>query len=114
MEGIELHPWEEKFKLPERFNMVSLLLERHLEQGRGQRVAIYNEEEKITYEQLGELANRVGNALSGLGMEPEQRVFLMLPDGPEFVAAFLVTMKIGDEKGYFFYGGWSDDVLKVR
>ncbi len=40
MEGIELHPWEENFKLPERFNMVSLLLERHLEQGRGQRVAI--------------------------------------------------------------------------
>ena len=29
MEGIELHPWDEKFKLPERCNMVSLLLERH-------------------------------------------------------------------------------------
>jgi acyl-coenzyme A synthetase/AMP-(fatty) acid ligase len=95
MEGIELHPWEENFKLPERFNMVSLLLERHLEQGRGQRVAIYYEGEKITYEQLGELTNRVGNALGGLGVEPEQRVFLMLPDGPEFVAAFLGTMKIG-------------------
>jgi len=95
MEGVELHPWEENFKLPERFNMVSLLLERHLEQGRGQRVAIYYEEEKITYEQLGELTNRVGNSLSGLGVESEQRVFLMLPDGPEFVAAFLGTMKIG-------------------
>ncbi len=33
MEGNELHPWEEKFKLPERFNTVSLLWERHLEHG---------------------------------------------------------------------------------
>jgi benzoate-CoA ligase len=95
MEGIELHPWEEGFKPPERFNMVSLLLERHLEQGGGQHVAIYCGDEKVTYNQLGELANRVGNGLSGLGVEPEQRVFLLLPDGPEFVATFLGTMKIG-------------------
>ncbi len=33
MEGIELHPWEETFKLAERFHTVSLLLERHLEHG---------------------------------------------------------------------------------
>src|SRR5574341_191925 len=41
MEGIELRPWEEGFTVPERFNMVSLLLERHLEQGRGKFVATF-------------------------------------------------------------------------
>ncbi|MBI4529559.1 MAG: benzoate-CoA ligase family protein [Deltaproteobacteria bacterium] len=95
MEGIELRPWEEGFTVPERFNMVSLLLERHLEQGHGKRIAVYTQDEKITYQQLYELTNRAGNALVNLGIEPEQRVILLLPDGPEFVATFLGAMKIG-------------------
>lgn len=70
-------------------------MERHLEQGRGNRIAIYYGDERITYQELHELTNRVGNALAGLGLEPEQRVILLLPDGPEFVATFLGAMKIG-------------------
>ena len=38
MEGIGLHLWEKTFKLSERFNTVSLHLERHLEQVRCQRL----------------------------------------------------------------------------
>lgn len=95
MEGIELRPWEKGFTVPERFNMVSLLLERHVEQGRSDRVAIYYGKERITYQRLYELTNRTGNALAELGLEPEQRLILLLPDGPEFVATFLGAMKIG-------------------
>jgi benzoate-CoA ligase len=95
MDGIKLHPWEKAFTVPERFNMASLLLERHIEQGRAERVAIYYEDERVTYQKLYELTNRAGNALAELGMEPEQRVVLLLPDGPEFVATFLGAMKIG-------------------
>lgn len=95
MEGIELRPWEKGFTLPEHFNMVSLLLERHVEQGHGSRIAIYYGDDQITYHQLYELTNRTGNALADLGVEPEQRVILLLPDGPEFVATFLGAMKIG-------------------
>ncbi len=95
MEGIELRSWEKGFTVPEQFNMVSLLLERHIEQGRGDRIAIYYGDERMTYQQLYELTNRVGNALVDLGIEPEQRVLLLLPDGPEFVATFLGAMKIG-------------------
>src|SRR3990170_1820828 len=95
MEGIELRPWEKGFTLPERFNMVSLLLERHVQQGNGNRIAIYYGDEQISYQQLYELSNRVGNGLGDLGVEPEQRAILLLPDGPEFVATFLGTMKIG-------------------
>jgi benzoate-CoA ligase len=95
MEEIELRPWEESFEVPDHFNMVSLLLERHLKPGRADRIAIYYGDQKITYQRLGELTNRVGNTLAGLGVEPEQRVILMLPDSPEFVATFLGAMKIG-------------------
>ena len=41
------------------------------------------------------MVDRTGNALRALGIEPEQRVALVLPDSPEFVAAFLGTIKIG-------------------
>ena len=90
-----LRPWEEGFTLPETFSMVSLLLERHVEEGRGDRVAIYCDDERVTYRQLWELTNRTGNALQGLGLEPEQRVMLLLSDGPEFIATFLGAMKMG-------------------
>ncbi len=95
MEEIQLRPWKKGFAVPERFNMVSLLLERHVEQGRGDRTAIYYGAEQIAYRKLYELTNRIGNALAELGLEPEQRVILLLPDGPEFVATFLGAMKIG-------------------
>ena len=39
--------------------------------------------------------NRAGNALRSLGIEPEQRVALVLHDSLEFVAAFLGAVKIG-------------------
>ena len=93
--GIHLAPWEKGFSLPERFNMVSLLLERHLEQGRAKRPAIHYQGRAVTYGQLGSLANRVGNGLAGLGIRPGERVILMLHDGLDFVAAFLGAMKIG-------------------
>ena len=41
------------------------------------------------------MVDRTGNALRALGIEPEQRVALVLPDSPEFVAAFLGAIKIG-------------------
>ena len=93
--GIHLTPWHEDFSLPERFNMVSLLLERHLEQGRGENPAIHYQGRTITYGQLGGIANRVGNCLAGLDIKPGERVILMLHDGPKFVAAFLGAMKMG-------------------
>jgi len=39
--------------------------------------------------------NRAGNALRSLGIQPEQRVALLLADSPDFVAVFLGAIKIG-------------------
>jgi len=39
--------------------------------------------------------NRAGNALRALGVEPEQRVAVLLADSPEFVAVFLGAVKVG-------------------
>jgi len=40
-------------------------------------------------------ANRAGNMLRRLGVTLEQRVVLLLPDGPEFVSSFWGALKIG-------------------
>ncbi len=90
-----LRPWEEDFELPDTFNMVSLLLERHLEGGRQDKTAIVFQDHEITYGQLGRMVNKIGNGLRGLGVQPGDRVIILLNDRPEFMALFLGAMKIG-------------------
>jgi benzoate-CoA ligase family protein len=77
------------------FNMVTPLLDRHVAEGRGDRVALRLLDGELTYSELQALANRAGNALRAAGVEPEQRVAILLHDGPEFVATFLGAMKMG-------------------
>jgi benzoate-CoA ligase family protein len=81
--------------IPDQFNAANELLDRHIQEGRGSRPAIYSEGQVYTYAHIAELANRVGNGLRDLGVEMEQRVALLLLDSPEFAAAFFGGMKIG-------------------
>jgi len=81
--------------VPDQFNAAVYFLDRNIEEGRGEKVAIRVGEQAYTYRQVQELTNRVGNALRGLGVEMENRVALLLLDSVEFVATFLGAMKIG-------------------
>ena len=83
------------FLPPERFNLADYLLDARLREGRGGRVALRLPDRELTYAEVQALANRFGNVLAGLGVQPEQRVLIALPDGPEFVAALFGTLKIG-------------------
>jgi benzoate-CoA ligase family protein len=71
------------------------LVDRHVHEGRGGRPALHTEHGAISYAELQALANRAGNALRASGVMPEQRVALLLADGPEFVATFIGAIKIG-------------------
>ena len=71
------------------------LVDRHVQEGRGRRPALRLERQTVSYAELQAMANRAGNALLAAGVAPEQRVAILLPDGPEFVAAFIGAMKIG-------------------
>ncbi|MEW6424127.1 MAG: benzoate-CoA ligase family protein [Bacillota bacterium] len=85
----------EPVHIPDEFNVAVYLLDRHLTEGRGDKVAVFYENRAITYGELTEMANRVGNALLELGVEQENRVMICLPDSPEFLAAYFGAMKIG-------------------
>jgi len=81
--------------LPETFNVATYFVDRNILEGRGERVAIECDEQRVTYQQLLERTNRVGNALHGLGIRPEERVLLLLMDSPEFLYCFFGAIKIG-------------------
>jgi benzoate-CoA ligase len=81
-------------EVPERYN-VSTLLDRNLEAGRGERVAIRSGDEEVTYAELLGRACRAGRALRALGVQPEQRVLMVLDDTPAWPAVFLGAIRIG-------------------
>ena len=82
-------------EIPARFNAASFFVDRHVAEGRGDKVAFFYEDTSLTYGAMAELVNRAGNALLDLGVQPEQRVLLLLLDSLEFVAAFWGAIKIG-------------------
>lgn len=82
-------------ELPDRLNAAVALVDRHLAEGRGPKTAILCGEQRITYTDLADAVNRLGNALKALGIRWEERVALLMPDLPEMVYAFFGAMKIG-------------------
>jgi benzoate-CoA ligase family protein len=80
--------------IPRDFNVTSFFLDRIVEEGRGDRVAITGDA-TLTYAELAALANRAGNVLLDLGVRPEDRVLLALSDGAPFLAAWYGALKVG-------------------
>jgi benzoate-CoA ligase len=81
--------------IPDSFNLATYLVERHVREGRGDRVALLTATRHTTYAELDALVNRAGSALAALGLAPEGRIALILLDGLAFYAAFLGAIRIG-------------------
>jgi len=81
--------------LPDRFNAAVHFVDRHIDEGRGSRVAIECGDEQVTYAQLAERVNRFASALRRLPVQPEQRIALVLQDGPAFAYCFFGAIKAG-------------------
>src|SRR5579859_1546010 len=82
-------------ELPHHLNIADWLLDARVREGRGERPALLTDQGTFTYRDVQALANRFGHVLKSAGVEPEQRVIIALPDGPEFVAALFGTLKVG-------------------
>ncbi|MCK5412742.1 MAG: AMP-binding protein, partial [Gemmatimonadetes bacterium] len=79
--------------LPLRYNAVEIL-ERNLADRAGKR-ALEGPAGERTFAEVAAEANRVGNGLRELGVRAEDRVAILLPDSPEWAAAFFGTLKVG-------------------
>ena len=77
------------------YNAAVYFVDRHLEEGRGDKVAIRCRGKEFRYRDLAEGVNRFGNALLSLGVRMEERVALLMLDTEYFPQAFFGAIKTG-------------------
>ena len=94
-------------------------IDRHVEAGRGDQVAIYydspvtNTKQSITYSQLQEEVSRFAGGLASLGVSTGDRVVIYMPMVPEAVTAMLACARIGAIHSVVF-GGFAPNELASR
>ena len=77
------------------FNACEYLLDRRLAAGDGPRLALTGPAGELTYAQLHDRVCRTAARLRANGLQPEQRVLMLMADTPGFVAVYLAAMRIG-------------------
>src|SRR3984957_19122713 len=121
-------PWEQilddsnppfyKWFVGGKINASYNCLDRHVEAGRGERVAFHwrgedGEERDITYAQLLSEVKRFASALKDQGVEKGDVVGIYLPMIPEVVVAMLACARIGAPHNVVF-GGFSAEAVRER
>jgi acetyl-CoA synthetase len=108
------YKWFKDGKLNASYNC----LDRHVENGLGERVAFHwrgeeGEERDVTYDELLRDVKRFANALKDHGIERGDVVGIYLPMIPEVVVAMLACARIGAPHNVVF-GGFSAESVKER
>ena len=83
-------------QFPEQLNCATELLDRHIAEGRGDRLCIQAPDLRWTYADLQARANRIANVLVfEMGLVPGNRVLLRAPNNPMMAACWFAVMKAG-------------------
>ncbi len=77
--------------VPERFNAAAFFVDGNL----SGRTAFRYQGRSITYQEVAESVSRAAAALLDLGLRIGERILIVLPDSPDFVAAFMGAIKAG-------------------
>ncbi|MDQ2896869.1 MAG: acetate--CoA ligase [Actinomycetota bacterium] len=101
-----------------KLNVSYNCLDRHVHEGRGQRVAYHwageeGETRAITYAELHRDVQRLANGLKGLGIEKGDVVGIYLPMIPQVVVAMLACARIGAPHNVVF-GGFAPESVRER
>jgi acetyl-CoA synthetase len=102
-----------------KLNAAYNCVDRHVEAGNGDRVALHfvgepaDDTRDITYADLKDLVSQAANALIDLGVQTGDRVAIYLPMIPEAVIAMLACARLGAPHTVVF-GGFSSDALSSR
>ena len=103
-----------------KLNVAYNCIDRHVEDGRGEEVAIQwvgeptgEDDRAITYEELLEEVNAVAAALGDLGVSEDEVVTMHMPMIPELPIAMLACARIGAPHSVVF-AGFSADALATR
>ncbi|MGI9163436.1 MAG: acetate--CoA ligase [Mycobacterium sp.] len=102
-----------------KLNVAYNCVDRHVEAGNGDRVAIHWEGEplgdsrSITYAELKDEVCRAANTLTSLGVKAGDRVAIYMPMVPEAVVSMLACARLGAMHSVVF-GGYSASALRAR
>ncbi|HEY3872878.1 MAG TPA: acetate--CoA ligase [Actinocrinis sp.] len=101
-----------------KLNVAYNCVDRHVEAGHGEQVAIHFEGEPgdtrtITYAQLKDEVSKAANALIELGVQTGDRVAIYMPMIPETVFAMLACARIGAPHSVVF-AAFSSEALRSR
>lgn len=85
-----------ELQFPDQLNCATELLDRHIIEGRGDRICIRAPGVTWTYADLQEKANRIANVLTrDMGLVPGNRVLLRAPNNPMLAACWFAVIKAG-------------------
>jgi acetyl-CoA synthetase len=102
-----------------RLNAAYNCVDRHVEAGNGDRVALHwvgepvGDTRDLTYAQLKDEVSQAANALASLGVSTGDRVAIYMPMIPEAIVAMLACARIGAPHTVVF-GGFSAEALASR
>ncbi len=101
-----------------RLNVAYNCVDRHVDAGRGDKVALHFEGEPgdrtdVTYADLQRRVSQAANALLSLGIEPGDRVVIYLPVLVETIVITLACARIGAVHSLVF-GGFSAEAVRFR
>src|SRR5215472_619085 len=77
------------------FNASEYLLDRRIAAGDGARLALTGPAGDLSYAELHDRVCRTAAGLRAAGVQPEQRVLMVMSDSPEFVVVYLAAMRVG-------------------
>ncbi|MGW0811045.1 benzoate-CoA ligase family protein [Nonomuraea sp. NPDC002799] len=79
----------------ESFNASAFLVDRQIEAGLGDRIAVTGPAGTLTYARLAAHAAELAAGLRTMGVRPEERVVLVMSDRPETLITILAVMRMG-------------------
>lgn len=82
-------------EFPSELNLSVEYVDKNVREGRGDDLALTYLDESYTYRDVLRHVCKAANLLRELGLEPEQRVLLMLGDHPEFVWFWFAAVRLG-------------------
>ncbi|MCC6473419.1 MAG: benzoate-CoA ligase family protein [Burkholderiales bacterium] len=82
-------------EFPRDYNAAHDFIERNLRAGRGAKAAFVDDRGSCSYQDLAHRVERCAGALTAIGLQPEQRVLLVLLDTIDFPTVFLGCIKAG-------------------
>src|SRR3954465_9775518 len=76
-------------------NAADYFIDRHLREGRGDRLVFADPWRRLTYRELAAASSRFADGLRGAGIERERRIALLMLDTVDFPIAFWGALRAG-------------------